>query len=83
MMEEYFKAEQPARGDVALRCASRSDPRVEELLFDETELSTYLRGLDRQVIPVADQYDKLAKSERKPAAQLLSRLLGGRRGVCG
>lgn len=83
MMEEYFEKRSNLRA-VMLLCDARRvlDPRVEELLFDETELSTYLRGLDRQVIPVLTKADKLAKSERKPAAQLLSRLLGGRAVVC-
>ena len=55
---------------------------MEELLFDESELALYLRGLGRKVIPVLTKADKLAKSERKPAAQILSRVLGGKAIVC-
>ena len=83
MMEEYF-VERPCLKAVVLLCDARRvvDPRAEELLFDESELAGYLRGLHRQVIPVLTKADKLAKSDRKPAAQLLSRILGGRAVVC-
>jgi GTP-binding protein len=83
MMEEYLSRRENLRS-VALLCDARRvvDPRIEELLFDETELAGYLRGLDRKVIPVLTKADKLAKSERKPAAQVLSRLLGGKAVIC-
>ena len=83
MMEEYLSKRDNLRA-VALLCDARRvvAPNVEELLFDETELADYLRGLGRKVVPVLTKADKLAKSERKPAAQILSRLLGGKAIVC-
>jgi GTP-binding protein len=83
MMEEYLSGRENLRA-VAMLCDARRvmSPQVEELLFDESELATYLRGLGRKVIPVLTKADKLAKSERKPAAQILSRVLGGKALVC-
>jgi GTP-binding protein len=83
MMEEYLSRRDNLRA-VALLCDARRvvDARVAELLFDETELAGYLRGLGRKVIPVLTKADKLSKSERKPAAQVLGRLLGGKSVVC-
>lgn len=83
MMEEYLSGRDSLRA-VAMLCDARRvvDARVEELLFDESELALYLRGLGRKVIPVLTKADKLAKSERKPAAQVLSRVLGGKAIVC-
>ncbi|MBL8632519.1 MAG: YihA family ribosome biogenesis GTP-binding protein [Myxococcales bacterium] len=83
MMEEYLSGRDSLRA-VAMLCDARRviDARVEELLFDESELALYLRGLGRKVIPVLTKADKLAKSERKPAAQILSRVLGGKAIVC-
>ena len=45
-------------------------------LFDEAELARWLAGRGVQVIPVATKADKLAKHERKPAAEMLRQALG-------
>jgi GTP-binding protein len=77
MMEEYLSG-RPKLSCVVLLFDGRrvQDKRASELLFDETELVTYLRGLGRAVIPVITKADKLSKHERKPAAAALARLVG-------
>lgn len=77
MMEEYLSGRESLRAVVLLFDGRRVlDPRAAELLFDETELATYLTGLGRVVIPVITKADKLSKPERKPAAAALGRLIG-------
>ena len=79
MVEEYF-TRRDCLSAVVLLCDGRrllqGADRAQELLFDELELATYLRDLGRAVVPVITKADKLAKSERKPVAALLARLLG-------
>lgn len=79
MVEEYFTG-RDSLSAVVLLCDGRrllqGADRAQDLLFDELELATYLRDLGRAVVPVITKADKLAKSERKPVAALLTRLLG-------
>ncbi len=83
MMEEYFVQRQQLVS-VLLLCDARrvAMPKADEILFDETELAGYLRGLCRRVIPVMTKADKLSKSEAFAAARTLSKLLGERAVVC-
>jgi len=77
MMEEYLSCRGNLKVVVMLFDGRRVlDPRAAELLFDETELLSYLTGLGRTVIPVITKADKLSKHERKPAAAALARLAG-------
>lgn len=77
MMEEYLAGRETLRAVVLLFDGRRVlDPRASELLYDETELAHYLSDHGRVVIPVITKADKLSKSERKPAAAALGRLIG-------
>ena len=85
MMEEYFTRRENLRA-VVLLCDGRrladGPDRAGELLFDEIELANYLAELGRVVVPVLTKADKLSKSERKPAAALLSRMVHGNAVIC-
>jgi GTP-binding protein len=77
MMEEYLSSRPNLKVVVLLFDGRRvQDRRAPELLFDETEIAAYLQGLGRVVIPVITKADKLTKSERKPTAATLARLVG-------
>lgn len=79
MMEQYLTERATLRA-VVLLCDGRraADRDAADLLFDELELSRFLREHDRVVIPVLTKADKLSKHERKPTALALQRLLGQR-----
>ncbi len=79
MVEEYF-TRRDALSVVILLCDGRrllqGPEKAREQLFDELELAAYLRDLGHALVPVITKADKLAKSERKPCALLLGRLIG-------
>lgn len=79
MMEQYLTERATLRA-VVLLCDGRraADRDAADLLFDELELSRFLREHDRVVIPVLTKADKLSKHERKPTAFLLQQLFGQR-----
>lgn len=79
MMEQYLTERATLRA-VVLLCDGRraADRDAADLLFDELELSRFLREHDRVVIPVLTKADKLSKHERKPTALALQRLFGQR-----
>lgn len=83
MIEEYL-TRRDALQAVALLCDSRRalDRDAAELLHEELEIARFLMAHGRAVVPVLTKADKLAKHERKPAAQRLEQLFAQRVAIC-
>lgn len=83
MMEEYLTRRDPLKA-IVLLCDSRRalEKDAAELLYEEIEIGRFLRAHGRAVIPVLTKSDKLAKHERKPAAQRVEQLIGQRVAIC-
>lgn len=83
MIDEYLSLRPNLKAVVLLFDGRRVlDGRAAETLFDELEIAAYLERLGRTVIPVITKADKLAKSERKPAAAMLSQLVSRKAMIC-
>lgn len=76
---ESYLVERRTLKVVCLLCDSRRAldlPQEPAALHEEAELCRFLLDLGREVVPVMTKADKLSKHERKPAAEIVRRLLG-------